>query len=256
MFRKRLELTNWYNSMSRRQFCPLFFLRRITMAMYGYARVSSKDQNTERQIIALQEMNIPTNQIYIDMQSGKDFERPMYRKLMKKLKKDDLLFIKSIDRLGRNYEEIIEQWKVITKEKEADIVVLDMPLLDTRKGKDLMGTFLSDIVLALLSYVAENERASIRQRQAEGIAAAKARGVRFGVPPRENPEYFQAVVDQWKQKELTVAQAAARCNMPKSTFFDHAKRLEQEQTFQNPTNNRNKKHISQKTQIHKNNTVK
>lgn len=132
------------------------------------------------------------------------------------------------------------------KRKEADIVVLDMPLLDTRKGKDLMGTFLSDIVLALLSYVAENERASIRQRQAEGIAAAKARGERFGVPPREDPEYFQAVVDQWKQKELTVAQAAARCNMPKSTFFGHAKRLEQEQTSQNPANNRNKKHISQK----------
>ena len=150
--------------------------------VYGYIRVSSKDQNEDRQVIALQELNIPKKNIFLDKQSGKDFARPQYQRLMKKLKKDDLLYVKSIDRLGRNYEEILEQWRVLTKQKEIDIVVLDMPLLDTRRGKDLMGTFLSDIVLQVLSFVAENERKNIRQRQAEGIAAAKARGVRFGRP--------------------------------------------------------------------------
>lgn len=143
---------------------------------YGYIRVSSRDQNEDRQLVALREMTILEKNIFIDKQSGKDFNRPQYKRLIRKIKKDDLLYIKSIDRLGRNYEEILEQWRILTKEKGIDIVVLDMPLLDTRRGKDLMGTFLSDIVLQVLSFVAENERSNIRQRQAEGIAAAKARG--------------------------------------------------------------------------------
>ena len=163
------------------------------METYGYARVSTREQNEDRQIIALHEMNVEDKNIYIDKQSGKDFERKQYKRLIKKLKKDDLLYIKSIDRLGRNYEEIMEQWKFITKNKAADIVVIDMPLLDTRRGKDLMGTFLSDIVLALLSYVAENERLNIRQRQAEGIAAAKKRGIRFGRPEITLPNNFDEV---------------------------------------------------------------
>ena len=146
--------------------------------LYGYIRVSTREQNEDRQILALKELSIPAKNLFIDKQSGKDFERPQYRKMVRKLKKDDLLYIKSIDRLGRNYSEILEQWRILTKEKGIDIVVLDMPLLDTRRGKDLMGTFLSDIVLQVLSFVAENERSNIRQRQAEGIAAAKARGVR------------------------------------------------------------------------------
>ena len=144
--------------------------------VYGYIRVSSREQNEERQLISLREVQVPEENTFIDKQSGKDFERPQYKRLLRKLKKDDLLYIKSIDRLGRNYGEILEQWRILTKEKSVDIVVLDMPLLDTRQGKDLMGTFLSDIVLQVLSFVAENERANIRQRQAEGIAAAKARG--------------------------------------------------------------------------------
>ena len=151
---------------------------------YGYIRVSSRDQNEDRQLAALKAWVTPEN-IYMDKQSGKDFNRPQYKKLVRRLKKDDLLYIKSIDRLGRNYEEIQNQWRILTKEKGIDIVVLDMPLLDTRRGKDLMGTFLSDIVLQVLSFVAENERTNIRQRQAEGIEAAKARGVRFGRPPLE-----------------------------------------------------------------------
>lgn len=144
--------------------------------LYGYIRVSTRDQNEDRQLIALRELKIPEKNIFMDKQSGKDFNRPQYKRLVRKLKKDDLLYIKSIDRLGRNYREILEQWRILTKEKEVDIVVLDMPLLDTRRGKDLMGTFLSDIVLQILSFVAENERTAIHQRQAEGIAAARARG--------------------------------------------------------------------------------
>ncbi|MBQ9616863.1 MAG: recombinase family protein, partial [Oscillibacter sp.] len=155
-----------------------------TERIFGYIRVSTREQNEDRQLVAMRELRIPERNLYIDKQSGKDFDRPQYRKLVRKLQKDDLLYVKSIDRLGRNYGEILEQWRVLTKEKGADIVVLDMPLLDTRRGKDLMGTFLSDIVLQVLSFVAENERTNIRQRQAEGIAAAKARGVRFGRPPR------------------------------------------------------------------------
>ena len=153
------------------------------MSVYGYIRVSSKDQKEDRQQIALKEVGVERQNIYVDKQSGKDFNRPQYKKILRKLKKDDLLYIKSIDRLGRNYEEILQQWRILTKEKGVDIVVLDMPLLDTRRGKDLMGTFLSDIVLQVLSFVAENERTNIKQRQAEGISATKAQGIKFGRPP-------------------------------------------------------------------------
>ena len=161
-------------------------------------RVSAKDQNEDRQIIAMREVGVSEKNIYMDKQSGKDFKRKQYKRLVRKMKKDDLLYIKSIDRLGRNYEEIIKQWRYLTKEKRIDIIVLDMPLLDTRRGKDLMGTFLSDIVLQVLSFVAENERSNIRQRQAEGIAAAKARGVKFGRPPKPLPENFHTVYQRWK----------------------------------------------------------
>ena len=186
--------------------------------LYGYIRVSTRDQNEDRQVLALKELSIPEKNLFIDKQSGKDFERPQYRKMVRKLKKDDLLYIKSIDRLGRNYSEILEQWRILTKEKGIDIVVLDMPLLDTRRGKDLMGTFLSDIVLQVLSFVAENERTNIRQRQAEGIAAAKARGVRFGRPPAPLPENFHQLYQQWKNGKITGTAAAKRCGMPLSTF--------------------------------------
>lgn len=192
------------------------------IAIYGYIRVSTREQNEDRQLIALREMSVPEKNIFLDKQSGKDFARPQYRKLVRRMKKDDLLYIKSIDRLGRNYEEILEQWRLLTKEKGADIVVLDMPLLDTRRGKDLMGTFLSDIVLQVLSFVAENERANIRQRQAEGIAAAKARGVRFGRPPKPLPENFHHIHQQWCSGKLTGTAAAKACNMPLSTFLYRA----------------------------------
>ena len=161
---------------------------------------------------------MPEKNIYTDKQSGKDFERPQYKKLVRKLKRDDLLYIKSIDRLGRNYEEIQNQWRILTKDKGIDICVIDMPLLDTRRGKDLVGTFLSDIVLQVLSFVAENERTNIRQRQAEGIAAAKARGVRFGRPPRPLPENYHSAYQRWKAGKITGTVAAKECGMPLSTF--------------------------------------
>lgn len=184
--------------------------------LYGYIRVSSREQNEDRQILALKELSIPEKNLFIDKQSGKDFERPQYRKMVRKLKKDDLLYIKSVDRLGRNYSEILEQWRILNKEKGIDIVVLDMPLLDTRRGKDLMGTFLSDIVLQVLSFVAENERTNIRQRQAEGIAAAKARGVRFGRPPKPLPENFHHLYQQWKMEKspAQLLQSCAGCRFP------------------------------------------
>ncbi len=197
------------------------------MGTYGYIRVSSTDQCEDRQRIALQEVGVPNANIYLDKQSGKDFNRPAYKQLIRKLTKDDLLCIKSIDRLGRNYEEILRQWQVLTKEKKVDIVVLDMPLLDTRRGKDLMGTFLSDIVLQVLSFVAENERANIKQRQAEGIAAAKARGVKFGRPPRPLPDNFDDVLQDWQDKKITLRQAAETCHMPLSTFYDKASKLQE-----------------------------
>ena len=179
----------------------------------GYIRVSSYDQNEDRQLIAMRKMEIPLKNLYVDKQSGKDFKRPQYQKMLRRLKANDLLFIKSIDRLGRNYTEILEQWRYLTKIKKIDIVVLDMPLLDTRIGKDLMGTFLSDIVLQVLSFVAENERINIRQRQAEGIAAAKAKGIRFGRPPKPLPDGFHAAYQKWKAGKITGITAAKECNM-------------------------------------------
>ena len=185
---------------------------------FGYVRVSSTDQNEDRQMIAIHGLGVEDRNIYIDKQSGKDFNRPQYKRLLRKMKRGDLLYIKSIDRLGRNYEEIQHQWRILTKDKGVDICVIDMPLLDTRRGKDLVGTFLSDIVLQVLSFVAENERVNIRQRQAEGIAAAKARGVRFGRPPSPLPANFHAVYQRWRAKEISVKQAAAECGMAPSSF--------------------------------------
>ena len=185
---------------------------------YAYVRVSSHDQNEDRQLIAMEQAGVPRSNIYMDKQSGKDFNRPNYKRLIKRLREGDLLYILSIDRLGRNYEEIQNQWRIITKEKKVDIVVIDMPLLDTRRGKDLMGTFLSDIVLQVLSFVAENERTNIHQRQAEGIAAAKAKGVRFGRPPKPLPDNFHSCYQRWKQGEITGTAAAKECGMPLATF--------------------------------------
>lgn len=186
---------------------------------YGYIRVSSREQNEGRQVEALKEMVVEAKNIFMDKQSGKDFDRPQYKRMVRKLKRDDLLYIKSIDRLGRNYEEILEQWRILTKEKGIDIVVLDMPLLDTRRGKDLMGTFLSDIVLQVLSFVAENERTNIRQRQAEGIAAAKACGVKFGRPELPYPDNFQEIHRDWRKKKITLRQAAEACGMPVGQLY-------------------------------------
>ena len=192
--------------------------------IYGYVRVSSRDQNEARQMVAMRDINIPAKNIFIDKQSGKDFQRPMYQKLLRKLSAEDVLYIMSIDRLGRNYSEILEQWKIITKDKKTDIVVMNMPILDTRRGKDLLGTFLADVVLTLLSYVAENERQAIHQRQAEGIAAAKERGVKFGRSPIPLPECFSMVYEDWVHKKISLRKAAELCNMPKSTFYDKAKK--------------------------------
>ena len=201
----------------------------IESKIYGYIRVSSKDQNEDRQLIALHGRGVKDDYIYIDKKSGKDFNRPQYKKLMKKLKPGDLLVIQSIDRLGRNYEEVQNQWRVLTKEKEVDICVIDMPLLDTRQGKDLLGTFIADLVLQILSFVAQNEREYIRKRQAEGIAAAKAKGVKFGRKPLPLPDNFHEVHRAWRSKKLTLKQAAAACNRPVGTFYGKA------QTFENAT---------------------
>ena len=194
--------------------------------IYGYIRVSTREQNEDRQRLALAALPVPEENIYMDKQSGKDFERPQYRRLVRRLRRDDLLYVKSIDRLGRNYSEILEQWRMLTKEKGVDVAVLDMPLLDTRRGKDLMGTFLSDIVLQVLSFVAENERDNIRQRQAEGIAAAKARGVRFGRPPLPLPDNFHMLHQAWRGQKITLRQAARACGMPTGTFYSKAIKLE------------------------------
>ncbi|MCX4345017.1 MAG: recombinase family protein [Kineothrix sp.] len=196
------------------------------MNTYGYIRVSSRDQSEDRQLIALKEAGVSEQNIYLDKQSGKDFNRPQYKQLLQKLKKNDLLYIKSIDRIGRNYEEILQQWRTLTKQKGIDIVVLDMPLLDTRRGRDLMGTFLSDIVLQILSFVAENERTNIRQRQAEGIAAAKAKGVRFGRPPLPLPDNFYEIHKAWRARKITLKEAAQACHMPVGTFYGKARKLE------------------------------
>ena len=187
--------------------------------IYGYVRVSTKEQNEDRQLLALREFPIESENIWMDKISGKDFNRPSYRKMMKHLGKGDLLVVKSIDRLGRNYKEILEQWRIITKEKQADIVVLDMPLLDTRQGKDLMGAFISDLVLQLLSFVAENERRNIRQRQQEGIAAAKQKGIQFGRPKKDVPKQFYILREQWERGEISSRLAAQRLSVSYQTFL-------------------------------------
>lgn len=186
---------------------------------YGYIRVSSKDQNEDRQRVALAEKEIPPKNLYVDKQSGKDFQRPQYQKLLRRLRAGDLLYVLSIDRLGRNYEEIQQQWRVLTKDIGIDICVLDMPLLDTRQGKDLMGTFIADLVLQILSFVAQSERENIRKRQAEGIAAAKARGVVFGRPAKTAPDDFAEIVGAWESGRQTFQEALARCGMSESTFY-------------------------------------
>ena len=187
--------------------------------IYGYVRVSSVDQNEERQLIEMHRVGVPDNNIFIDKQSGKNFDRPNYKRLVRRLKEGDLLYILSIDRLGRNYEEIQNQWRILTKDKGIDIVVIDMPLLDTRQGKDLMGTFIADLVLQILSFVAQREREKIRERQAQGIAAAKARGVRFGRPEKEVPDDFAQMVKAWEKKELPLPELLQRCDMSEATFY-------------------------------------
>lgn len=199
------------------------------MQIYGYVRVSSLDQNEDRQLIALQEIHVPTKNIYIDKQSGKDFNRPNYKKMIRKLKAGDLLYIHSIDRLGRNYEEIQNQWRFLTKEVGIDVCVLDMPLLDTRNGKDLMGTFIADLVLQILSFVAQNERESIKKRQAEGIAAAKAKGVKFGRPEKRLPDNFEKMIAEWEKKRLPLSEVLQQCNMSEATFY---RRLREYRMFQ------------------------
>ena len=189
------------------------------MKTYGYARVSSIDQNEDRQVVALEGVGIKAEDIFVDKMSGKDFKRPQYLRLTGLLQEEDLLYIKSIDRLGRNYEEILEQWRVLTKEKGVDIAVLDMPILDTRLHKDLLGTFISDLVLGVLSFVAQSERENIRIRQAEGIAAAKRRGVRFGRPEIPLPEDFSELVRRWENRDITTYDIMQTCNISRSTFF-------------------------------------
>lgn len=194
--------------------------------IYGYMRVSTMEQNEDRQFIALKEVGIENKNMYIDKMSGSNFARPQYRKLLKRLNNGDVLYITSIDRLGRNYTEIQEEWRKLTKERGVDIVVIDMPLLDTRKNKDLLGTFIADVVLQVLSFVAENERDNIRKRQAEGIAAAHRRGVQFGRPRREVPSNFMAMYHAWRAKELTLNEAANACGLPKGTFYAWARKME------------------------------
>jgi len=189
------------------------------MQTYGYVRVSSGDQNEDRQLLALHERGLTGRQIFIDKQSGKDFNRPQYKRLVRRLRPGDLLYILSIDRLGRNYAEIQKQWRILTKEKSVDICVLDMPLLDTRQGKDLMGTFIADLVLQILSFVAQSEREHIKERQAQGIAAARRRGVRFGRPERPIPKNFADIVRRWETGVLTSNEAIDRCSVSEATFY-------------------------------------
>lgn len=191
----------------------------MAQTIYGYIRVSTKEQNEDRQLIALAEFPVPQENVFMDKLSGKDFNRPQYRKLMRRLRPGDVLVVKSIDRLGRNYEEIQNQWRMLTKEKCVDICVIDMPLLDTRQGRDLMGTFIADLTLQILSFAAQSERESIRKRQEQGIAAAKRRGVRFGRPQSPLPEGFETIVFAWENGRITVGEAFKRCGMSESTFF-------------------------------------
>ncbi|MCX4326918.1 MAG: recombinase family protein [Lachnospiraceae bacterium] len=186
---------------------------------YGYVRVSATDQNEDRQLIAMQEKNVPEINIYTDKQSGKDFNRPQYKRLLKNIKKGDLLYILSIDRLGRNYGEIQKQWHRLTKEVGIDICVIDMPLLDTRNGKDLMGTFIADLVLQILSFVAESERDNIRKRQQQGINAAREKGVKFGRPETVLPDNFPKIIKEWEKGKITTEEAARKCNTSRSTFY-------------------------------------
>lgn len=195
--------------------------------IYGYVRVSSTDQNEERQMIALRERDVPAGHIFMDKQSGKDFNRPQYKQLVRRLRAGDLLYVLSIDRLGRNYEDIQTQWRVLTKEKGVDICVMDMPLLDTRQGKDLLGTFIADLVLQILSFVAQSERESIRKRQQEGIVAAKARGVKFGRPEKPLPVDFAAIVQQWERKDLPFTEVLRQCQISKATFYRRLKAFRQ-----------------------------
>ena len=196
------------------------------MKTYGYVRVSSTDQHEDRQLLAMQELEIPTENIFVDKQSGKDFNRQNYQEMMNLLLSGDLLYIKSIDRLGRNYDEVIEQWRVITKEKGVDVAVIDMPLLDTRIDKNLMNRFIADLVLQVLSFVAQKERETIRQRQAEGISAAKLRNVRFGRPPKDIPDNFGDLVQKWKRKQINTAEVLKMCNMSRATFYIKIKEYE------------------------------
>jgi len=189
------------------------------MSTYGYVRVSTRDQNEARQMIAMKEFGVAPEDIFLDKQSGKDFNRPMYRTLLAKVQKEDVIVVKSIDRLGRNYDDILEQWRIITKEKQAAVVVLDMPLLDTRQGRDLTGTLIADIVLQLLSYVAQTEREFIHQRQAEGIAAAKRNGVKFGPPQKERGEAYALYREQWQRGELSARAAGERLGVAHTTFL-------------------------------------
>ena len=189
------------------------------MNNFGYIRVSSTDQNEDRQLAALHACKIPKNNLYLDKLSGKSFNRPQYKRLLKRLRPGDTLYLLSIDRLGRNYEEVQEQWRLLTKEKGVDICVLDMPLLDTRRDKDLMGTFIADLVLQILSFVAQNERENIKKRQAQGIAAAKARGVQFGRPGLPEPADFAELVEAWDSRLITIDQITARYGLSESTFY-------------------------------------
>lgn len=195
----------------------------MELKTYGYIRVSTKEQKEDRQLIAMNRFGIPRERIYMDKLSGKDFERPAYRKLLKKLKPDDTLVIKSIDRLGRNYSEMLEQWRLITKDKKARIIVLDMPILNTTQHRDLVGTLIADIVLQLLSFVAQTEREFIHQRQAEGIAAAKARGVRFGRPPIKRPAEYERIHEAWKNKRISARKAAKKLGVTHRTFLRWAR---------------------------------
>ena len=195
------------------------------MSEYGYIRVSSTDQNEDRQRLAMKERAVPEKNLYADKQSGKDFDRPQYKRLVKRLRPGDLVYVLSIDRLGRNYEEIQRQWRMLTKEIGADICVIDMPLLDTRNGKDLMGTFIADLVLQILSFVAQSERENIKKRQAQGIAAAKARGVRFGRPEAPVPENFGAIVAAWERGKLPLSDAVRQCHVSEATFYRRLREL-------------------------------
>ena len=187
--------------------------------IFGYVRVSSVDQNEERQMVEMKRIGVPEDNVFIDKQSGKNFDRPNYKRLVRKLRSGDLLYILSIDRLGRNYEEIQNQWRILTKDKGIDIVVIDMPLLDTRQGKDLMGTFIADLVLQILSFVAQSEREKIKERQEQGNAAAKARGAKFGRPEKEVPKDFNQMVKAWEKKELPLPELLRKCEMSEATFY-------------------------------------